>query len=843
MKGGVVEVASEGAQPVRRRWWLIVGLLVAVLALTALAGALAWRQYTGARHRAINEQRSRAVLAASVLDTWMSGQISTLNAVATAPSVTRLDHRRMVAFFDLFQRRNAKLFTGGLGWIDAHGVQQVTSNPAAANLHPSVSDRSFFKQVMKTGKPYVSEGLVGRITHQRVIVVAVPTRDAGGAVTGVLAGGIDIVPSASPSRASIDLGYTGLDILDRNGVSLLAGFRRPANTALVDRLKRTGGNGAVTGQGGLGSTGDHVVAYATAAVPSWTIVIDRPASAVLASARHQLELEAALVATVAALVLALLAALGIRARRDRDRQAERTRQGEQLTTLLAAAATPHDVADSLCTVLSAAVPSARCVVAWRRPDSDDFDVSTAGRVLWSPGRQRDRMAAVVMALVEAGRPVPLPTRRDVSTRLAPARDLAGARAAHVVPMLTATGDALGAAVLLLPREGRLRPHQAALVAAHCQQAASALERAHRYEWEHDVAVRLQRGLLPERLPSVPGLDLAARYQAGTAALEIGGDWYDVVRRSDGLVVMIVGDVAGRGLGAAMVMGELRTAFRAYAFDHSSPAAVIRHLARHVPEDEMVTAICLTLDPYTGDATFTSAGHPPAVLSQRSELGRRIGLARTPPLGFADPATITEERCAVERHTAIALFTDGLVEQRGRAIDAGIDRVAATVGGHVWVRADDIGDALLAGVADEERRDDIALLVVRILDAPDVFDIEMRADPDGLSQFRARLRAWLEQRGVDAADRGDAVLAASEACNNAIEHGYGAREGDIRIQVAHHANRLEISITDRGTWREPVDDPFRGRGVSIMETVAEDVVVRSGTSGTVVVLSMELGAGV
>ena len=148
---------------------------------------------------------------------------------------------------------------------------------------------------------------------------------------------------------------------------------------------------------------------------------------------------------------------------------------------------------------------------------------------------------------------------------------------------------------------------------YAEEAAQALVRARSFEHEHAVAVSLQRGLLSEELPAIEGVDLLGHYEAGSAGLEVGGDWYDVVRRSDGIVQISVGDVAGRGLAAAVLMGQMRNAFRAYVYDHSSPAEVLRRMQRHVTGEAMATAVCIALDPYTRRLTYASAGHPPSLL--------------------------------------------------------------------------------------------------------------------------------------------------------------------------------------------------------------------------------------
>ena len=146
----------------------------------------------------------------------------------------------------------------------------------------SVADRSYFKAVVATDDPFVSEGLVTRSANRRVVIMAVPTRDRAGQLTGVLAGALELKPSRTDQR-SIDLGFEGLVILDRAGQQVsLASFARPTNAAILARIKS--GEGVLTDVRGLDGSSDRVVAYANSAAPGWTTVIDRPASAVFAPA-------------------------------------------------------------------------------------------------------------------------------------------------------------------------------------------------------------------------------------------------------------------------------------------------------------------------------------------------------------------------------------------------------------------------------------------------------------------------------------------------------------------------------------------------------------------------------
>ena len=203
--------------------------------------------------------------------------------------------------------------------------------------------------------------------------------------------------------------------------------------------------------------------------------------------------------------------------------------------------------------------------------------------------------------------------------------------------------------LLLPDEGPLDAEGRGLDRGAGRARRRALTRARRSEREHDVALALQRSLLPRRCRR-RGLELAGRYSAGGVGLEVGGDWYDAVRRPDGIVHLTVGDVAGRGIAAAMLMGQLRNAFRALAYEHTSPAEIAQRMLRHVPDAGMATAVFLTLDPYTGELAYASAGHPPTLLLDVDDGDGHAASTRraAPPLGWAEGRRSARRVCTLRR---------------------------------------------------------------------------------------------------------------------------------------------------------------------------------------------------
>jgi serine phosphatase RsbU (regulator of sigma subunit)/anti-sigma regulatory factor (Ser/Thr protein kinase) len=360
------------------------------------------------------------------------------------------------------------------------------------------------------------------------------------------------------------------------------------------------------------------------------------------------------------------------------------------------------------------------------------------------------------------------------------------------------------------------------------------------EHERDIAVRLQRSMLPAALPVVDGLDISCRYRAAGEGIEVGGDWYDVVVRADGLVHAIVGDVAGRGIVAATLMGQMRSAFHAYAYDHASPAEVLRRMLRLVPDGAMATAVCLSVDPYTGDLRYASAGHlPPITVDGASRAVSVHELGGAPPLGFASPDSLRDVKVVLGVGSALIAYTDGLIERRTENIDIGIGRVGRALAAGIELLADEIAGTVLEEVGGATE-DDVALLVLKLVGVPARLEIEIPAEAPMLAALRRRLRRWMLLRGVGEDDREDAVLAISEACSNSIEHGYERAEGAIQLTIEHAANALQIVVHDRGRWRmRGQTAPGRGRGLVIMRSVMRTVDVSADEQGTTVTLEKPL----
>ena len=617
-------------------------------------------------------------------------------------------------------------------------------------------------------------------------------------------------------------------------------MRGPTNAAILARIKS--GEGVLTDVRGLDGSSDRVVAYANSAAPGWTTVIDRPASTVFAPARRGLILELAVIGAAALAVLCIIGWALLRSRREQEAERLQIRHWDELAQSLGDASATGEVSDALGAALSTAFPHARVIVAVREDDRSDLTVSA-----FEP-EGADRLAsddpsvvAIAALAYEATDHVALsgaelaPVLGQSITELKPA-----IHSLYGLPLRTEAGRPAGSMTLLLPDDRPLEAAEESLLLAHAEHASRALDRARRHEREHDVAVALQRSLLPDALPAIEGLDFAGRYNAGGVGLAVGGDWYDAVRRPDGMLHLTVGDVAGRGIPAAVLMGQLRNAFRALAYDHTSPGEIARRLTRLVPLDGMATAVFLTIDPYTGEVAYASTGHPPSLLLDvETDTVTRLDQANAPPLGWAAAEEIREAHFTLPVNGAMLAYTDGLVERRGVSIDDGIDRVAELLRDGSELPAGEAADRLLDYlVIPLSATDDIALLLVRHIGVPSLVEIEIPADPTLMHSVRARLRTWLARRGFGEEQQTDAVLAVSEACNNAIEHGYAGRGGTIKLRFEHRSDLLTFTIEDEGVWRAPELDPTRGRGTLIMKATMDRTTIAHNGSGTRVELELK-----
>ncbi len=290
----------------------------------------------------------------------------------------------------------------------------------------------------------------------------------------------------------------------------------------------------------------------------------------------------------------------------------------------------------------------------------------------------------------------------------------------VLPLIAA-GERIGGCLVGYPGVRRFEEPLRATFTALSGIIAHALGRALHHDAEHQRATELQRSMLPRRVPDITGHTVAARYRPGTAGMEVGGDWYEVLELDPdgqgGRFGLVIGDVQGHSAHASGVMGQLRVALRAFAREGHDPSVVLERTGRLLAElDTGLFATCcyVTLDPSTGRLLAARAGHPLPVLTGVGAQPRELDLPGGPPLGV-DPSArypLSEHRLAPGE--TLLLYTDGLIEQRTEHYDDSVARLlallrTATAAGPAL---EPLADALLDARPEHGPfRDDLALLLV------------------------------------------------------------------------------------------------------------------------------------
>ncbi|WP_255955241.1 ATP-binding SpoIIE family protein phosphatase [Streptomyces odontomachi] len=346
--------------------------------------------------------------------------------------------------------------------------------------------------------------------------------------------------------------------------------------------------------------------------------------------------------------------------------------------------------------------------------------------------------------------------------------------------------------------------------------------------QRETAVTLQRSLLPQQLEEPDDLRIAATYHPGGTEAAVGGDWYDVITLGGGRSALVIGDVMGRGVRAAAVMGQLRTAVRAYARLDLPPHEVLQlldGLAAEIDDHQIATCVYAVHDPNEGRLVYASAGHPPILVRNEDGTVRRADEPTGPPLGTGGWLHSSGSVPLGPGATAV-LYTDGLVERRDQDIDEGIaalERALAGATGTPQVVCDRL--LRIAGVT-AAHDDDVAMLVLQHTahSGPDR-DLFRNAALDLLGGVEAAPRARAFASGVltswrfppEMHDLG--VLAASELVANSLQHGIPP----MRLRLRRTDRRLIIEVTDgddhlpRRRSAEPVDEA--GRGIAIVATIA------------------------
>ena len=365
------------------------------------------------------------------------------------------------------------------------------------------------------------------------------------------------------------------------------------------------------------------------------------------------------------------------------------------------------------------------------------------------------------------------------------------------------------------------------------QGAQALDRAGRYETERGIAETLQRSVLPEQLPTVPGIELAARYLPGTVGVDVGGDWYDAIQLDDGRIGLVVGDVVGKGVQAAAMMGQLRNTLRAFAFERTDPGEVVRRLGKFIEgmleEAPFATLVYLVVDPRTRGVRYVVAGHPPPLIRAADGTTTFLEGGRALPMGVEASLQFEVGDAQLEPGSTIILYTDGLVERRGRSLDEGLELLSSSSAGSDDDPEELVDTVIAALLGDDERPDDVAILALRFATAVvDDLALVVPTTQEGLVRMRDSLREWLEETRIEADVEAEVMLAAWEACANAVEHAQRPSQPTFGLGAAlDDAGWIRVEVQDSGQWKPGDGSTDRGLGLVLMRSLMDTVEVHTG----------------
>ncbi|MEE1940804.1 SpoIIE family protein phosphatase [Streptomyces sp. TRM 70361] len=405
-----------------------------------------------------------------------------------------------------------------------------------------------------------------------------------------------------------------------------------------------------------------------------------------------------------------------------------------------------------------------------------------------------------------------------------------------VPVVS-RGEVLGGFFFGHPEPGMFTERHERLATGVAAQTAVALQNARTYRQERAAATELQRHLLPV-LPQVEGLVRASRYLPATRGTEAGGDWVDLIPLSGGEVALVVGDVMGKGIRAAAVMGQIRTACRAYATLGLAPAEVLRQLSTLVDDiapGRITTCAYATLDADRGRLRVAVAGHLPPALRDAYGAVRLLDERIGPPLGVGRHG-YTEQEVPFPPGARLLLYTDGLVERRERPIDAGLGELRELLAGATGeIEAD--CDSWLEALTRGGRHDDIAMLCVHrpaaaeedgravvVREYPPVSD----AVPVARQVVSDTMHGWGLGRLAT-----DMMLIADELVANAVRH---ART-PLRMELRRAEDRIVLEVTDSSS-EEPrlvtsAPGEFGHRGIFLVDAIAARWGTRRVAGGKVV----------
>jgi GAF domain-containing protein len=428
--------------------------------------------------------------------------------------------------------------------------------------------------------------------------------------------------------------------------------------------------------------------------------------------------------------------------------------------------------------------------------------------------------------------------------------LGGDGSSSLAVPLTANGEVLGVMTFIDGPGRHFEPDDVSLAAEVASRTGVALSNATRFQREHVVAEVLQRAVLPDSLPLVNGLHLDAEYRAGVAGTYVGGDWYDVFKLDETHVVFSVGDVMGKGAPAAALMGQARTAIRAYAVSGQSPSEILTSLDRlfdALVEDRVVTAVVGRINPRTGVVELANAGHPPPLILKSDgshEYTSTTGsLLIAAGLGGA-PRPLLEFTLGTD--DSLIMYSDGLVERRGELLSAGMQRLATeamAIANDGWPSHP--AAVLASRLSDDEQADDVVVLSLNYsgIGLDDTDDPSLGTARDGMWTLRLdpvvqstpMARHWVTAhlRDIPAETTECAALLTSELVTNAVLHA----ATPLFVTLHLMADRIRVDVADGSPVMPGVKDygaeAATGRGLTLFNTLASDWGVLPAGNGKIV----------
>ena len=369
-------------------------------------------------------------------------------------------------------------------------------------------------------------------------------------------------------------------------------------------------------------------------------------------------------------------------------------------------------------------------------------------------------------------------------------------------------------------------------------AAIFMDNAQRYSRERATALTLQRAMLPTGLSAPSSVEVRHRYLPGSKLIEVGGDWYESIALPGGRVALVVGDVAGHGVRAAVTMGRLRTAIHTLAMLELPPAESLQQLNELMQElgtrePHFATCVYAVFDAVAGTCEVASAGHLPPLLVRPDGTNELLDVSPAPPLGVGT-GPIQSRTLPIEDGSLLVLYTDGLVEKRTQDIDVGLNRLRdiftpATVD----LPLEELCRATLAGVYADQQRDDIAVLIARLRSIPkdNIASWTLPSELTSARRARGLIKRPLKKWGLSDLQP-VAELLVSELVTNAVRYAQGKvglrliLEGGLVCEVLDDSAALP-------RLRHPDEDDERGRGLQVVSQVAQRWGARRSLTGKVV----------